>query len=56
MKFERLKALYDAEANVHYKGKLYEVKGVDEANQTALISEVGALFAEPIEVKAGELD
>ncbi|WP_278838546.1 hypothetical protein [Ligilactobacillus saerimneri] len=56
MKFERLKALYDAEANVHYNGKLYEVKGVNEANQTALISEVGALFAEPREVKAGELD
>lgn len=56
MKFERLEALYEAEANVHYKGKLYEVKGVNEANQTALISEVGALFAEPREVKAGELD
>lgn len=25
MKFERLKALYDAEANVHYKGKLCEI-------------------------------
>lgn len=56
MKFERLEALYEAEANVHYKGKLYEVKDVNEANQTALISEVGALFAEPREVKAGELD
>lgn len=56
MKFKRLKALYEANANLHYKGKLYEVKGVNEANQTALISEVGALFAEPREVKAGELD
>ena len=56
MKFERLKALHDAEANVHYKGKLYEVKGVNGANQTALISEAGALFAELREVKAGELD
>lgn len=56
MTYERLKALYDAEANVHYKGKLYEVKDVNETNQTALISEVGALFAEPREVKAGELD
>ena len=56
MKFERLKALKRGKGYVHYNGELYEVKDVNEANQTALISEVGALFAEPREVKAGELD
>lgn len=30
MKYERLKALYDARANVHYKGKLCEIISINE--------------------------
>ncbi len=41
MKFERLKALYEANANVHYKGKLCEVD---------------QMFPPVVEVKASELD
>lgn len=32
MKFERLKALYDARANVHYKGKLCEIIGMSSSD------------------------
>ena len=35
MTYERLKALYDAEANVHYKGKLCEIIGINDNKQTA---------------------
>ena len=55
MKFERLKALYDAEANVHYKGKLCEIIGLNDNKQTAKIAEVGKMFAIPFEVKAEKL-
>ena len=56
MKFERLKALYDARANVHYKGKLCEVISINALKQTAQISRVGSMFEPPIIVKASELD
>lgn len=56
MKFERLKAMYDNGGTVHYKGKLYEVVGINELKQTAQIVEVGALFRPAIEKKAEELD
>ena len=30
MEFKRLKALYEAKANVHYKGKLCDIIGINE--------------------------
>ena len=56
MKFKRLKALYEANANVHYKGKLCEVISINELKKTAQISEAGALFPEICEVKASEVE
>lgn len=56
MTYERLKALYDAEANVHYKGKLCEIIGVNDNKQTAQVVEAGQMFAIPDEVKASELE
>lgn len=56
MKFERVKAMYDNGGTVHYKGKLYEVVGINELKQTAQIVEVGVLLRPVEEVKAGELD
>jgi len=56
MKFERLKALYEANANVHYKGKLCEVISINALKQTAQVAEVGQMFPPVIEVKASELD
>ena len=56
MKFERLKALYDARANVHYEGKLCEIISINELKKTAQISEAGALFPEICEVKASEVE
>lgn len=56
MKFERLEALYNARATVHYKGKLYEVVGINELKQTAQIAEVGAMLQPAIEKKVEELD
>ena len=35
MKFERLKAMYDNGANVHYKGKPCEVISINALKQTA---------------------
>lgn len=56
MKFERLEALYNARATVHYKGKLYEVVGINELKQTAQVAEVGSMFPDIEEVKVSELD
>ena len=56
MKFERLKALYEANANVHYKGKLCEVISVNALKQTAQVAEVDQMFPPVVEVKASELD
>lgn len=56
MKFERLKALYDARANVHYKGKLYEAISINALKQTAQVVEDGQMFAIPCEVKVEELE
>ena len=56
MKFKRLNALYDADAGVHYEGKLCEIISINEVKKTAQISEAGALFPEICEVKASELD
>lgn len=46
MKFERLKALYEANANVHYKGKLCEVISINKLKQTAQVAEVDQIFTE----------
>lgn len=51
MKFERLKALYEANANVHYKGKLCEVISINALKKTAQVVEDGQMFAIPREVK-----
>ena len=56
MKFERLKALYEANANVHYKGRLCEVISVNALKQTAQVAEVDQMFPPVVEVKASELD
>ena len=56
MKFERLKALYEANANVHYKDKVCEVISVNALKQTAQVAEVDRMFEPPVEVKAEELD
>ena len=56
MKFERLKALYEANANVHYKDKLCEVISVNALKQTAQVAEVDQIFPDIYEVKASELD
>lgn len=56
MKFERLKALYEANANVHYKGKLCEVISINALKQTAQVAEVDQIFPDIYEVKASELD
>ena len=56
MTFERLKALYEANANVHYKGKLCEVISVNALKQTAQVAEVDQMFPPVVEVKASELD
>ncbi|WP_418292685.1 hypothetical protein [Limosilactobacillus vaginalis] len=56
MTFERLEALYDARANVHYKGKLCEVISINALKQTAQVAEVDQIFPDIYEVKASELD
>lgn len=56
MKFERLKALYGANANVHYKGKLCEVISINALKQTAQVAEMDRMFPPVIEVKASELN
>lgn len=56
MKFERLKAMYDNGANVHYKGKLCEIISINKLKQTAQVAEVGSMFPDIEEVKASELD
>ena len=56
MKFERLKALYDARANVHYNGELYDIVDINDEKQTAQISRVGSMFEPSTIVKASELD
>lgn len=56
MESKRLKALYEAKANVHYKGKLCDIIGINELKKTAQISEEGALFPEIPEVKASEVE
>ena len=56
MKFKRLKALYDADAGVHYKGKLCEAISVNALKQTAQVAEVDQMFPPVVEVKASELD
>ena len=56
MKFERLKALYEAGANVHYKGKLCEIIGINYLNHTVQVAEVEQIFPDIYEVKASELD
>ena len=45
MKFERLEALYNAGANVHYDGKLCEIISVNKLKQTAQVVEDGQMFA-----------
>ena len=44
MKVERLKALYEAGANVHYKGKLCEIISINGLRQTAQVAEVARCF------------
>lgn len=56
MKFERLEALYEANANVHYKGKLCEVISINALKQAAQVAEVDQMFPPVVEVKASELD
>lgn len=56
MKFERLEALYEANANVHYKGKLCEVISINALKQTAQVAEVDQMFPPVVEVKASELN
>ncbi|MDM8222541.1 hypothetical protein [Limosilactobacillus vaginalis] len=56
MKFKRLKALYDADAGVHYEGKLCEIISINELKKTAQVAEAGQMFAIPDEVKASELE
>lgn len=56
MKFERLEALYEANANVHYKGKLCEIISINKLKKTAQVVEAGQMFAIPDEVKASELE
>ena len=56
MKFERLEALYNAGANVHYDGKLCEIISVNKLKQTAQVAEVDQMFPPVVEVKASELD
>lgn len=56
MKFERLEALYNAGANVHYDGKLCEIISVNKLKQTAQVAEVDQIFPDIYEVKASELD
>lgn len=56
MKFERLEALYEANANVHYKGKLCEAISINALKQTAQVAEVDQMFPPVVEVKASELD
>ena len=56
MKFERLKALYEANANVHFKGKLCEVISINALKQTVQVAEVDKMFPDIYEVKASELN
>lgn len=56
MKFERLKALYEANANVHYKGKLCEVISINALKQTAQVADVNQMFSDIYEVKVSDLD
>lgn len=56
IKFERLEALYNAGANVHYDGKLCEIISINKLKQTAQVAEAGQMFAIPDEVKASELE
>ena len=56
MKFERLEALYNAGANVHYDCKLCEIISVNKLKQTVQVAEVGSMFPDIEEVKVSELD
>ena len=56
MKFERLEALYNADANVHYDGKLCEIISINKLKKTAQVVEAWQMFAIPDEVKASELE
>lgn len=56
MEFKRLKALYEAGANVYYKGKLCDIIGINLLNETAQIAEANAMFPPVYEVKASEVE
>ncbi|HJF09744.1 MAG TPA: hypothetical protein K8V23_02945 [Lactobacillus crispatus] len=56
MKFKRLKALYDADAGVHYDGKLCEIISINELKKTAQVAEVDQMFPPVVEVKVEELE
>ena len=56
MKFELVKAMYDNGGTVHYKGKLYEVVGINELKHTAQIAEVGKILRIVKEVSVEELE
>ena len=50
MEFKRLKALYEAGENVHYKGKLCDIIGIN------LLNETDAMFPPVYEVKASKTE
>lgn len=56
MTFERLEALYEGGAHVHYQGELFEIVGINQLKQTAQIARVGGMFEPAKEVSASELD
>lgn len=56
MKFERLKALYEAGANVHYKGKLCEIIGINYLNHIVQVAEVDKMFSDIYEVEVSDLN
>lgn len=56
MEFKRLSALYDAGAMVNYKGKQYEIVGINTPTKTAQLANPDGLFEPAIEVKAEDID
>ncbi|MCD7123676.1 hypothetical protein [Limosilactobacillus caviae] len=55
MEFKRLSALYDAGAMIDYKGKRYEIVGLNELKKTAQLANPDGLFEPAIEVKAEDI-
>lgn len=56
MEFKKLKAMYEGGFMVTYKGKKYDVVGINTIKETAQICDPDGMFEPAIEVNAEELE